>query len=93
MWKKTDDDNGWASWVGSGVLANNHRSGNAAQMRLGMSVNGSGKKAFGGAKQWPNLTLEIGFQVGEEAYRDALALELRRTTEKFFARMDKGVRS
>ena len=58
-----------------------------------MSQNGSGSKAFGGAKQWPNLTLEIGFQVGEEAYRDALAAELRKITECFFDSMkENGVR-
>lgn len=88
MWKKTDD-NGWATWVMEGFVGIKTKVIGACKMRLAMSQNGSGSRAFGGATEWPNITLEIGLQVGEEDYRDALAEELRKTTEQFFTDMVK----
>ncbi len=88
MWKKTDD-NGWATWIMGGLVGIKTKVMGACKMRLAMSQNGSGKRAFGGAKQWPYIKLEIDFQTGEEDYRDALAEELRKTTEQFFADMVK----
>lgn len=88
MWKKTDDD-GWASWVMEGLVGIKTKIIDACEMRLANTINGSGSPAFGGAKKWPNITLEIGFQTGEDDYRDALAEELRKITEQFFADMVK----
>jgi len=43
------------------------------------NYNGSGEKAFGGAKDWPVLDVHIPFQVGEEAKR----LEVLQKLQKF----------
>jgi hypothetical protein len=50
-------------------MANNFISSNVVNIRLCRHVNGSGEGAFGGAADWPHLTVNISFQVGEERKR------------------------
>ncbi len=46
---------------------------NTISIELGKSYNGSGPNAFGGAKEWPYLRIEIPFQVGEEERMKTIA--------------------
>ena len=92
MWEK-QSDGGWATWALEGLVGIGYKVCGACKMRLANAINGSGSRAFGGAKTWPKIDLEIDFQTGEETYRDALAERLRKTTEQFFAEMkEQGVR-
>lgn len=47
-------------------IARDYFSNNGVRIELGQSINGSGAKAFGGAKRWPCLRVEIGFPEGDE---------------------------
>lgn len=44
--------------------------------------NGSGNKAFGGAKKWPVLALNIDFETGKEQERDELIEKLKKFLDK-----------
>lgn len=45
-----------------GVIAKGCKADNAVTICYGRSINGSGKCAFGGSKEWPCLKVEVGFQ-------------------------------
>lgn len=58
-------------------------------MVLGRNCNGSGPKAFGGAKEWPVVTLKLPFPPGEQARallaaREIMAFLKRRGLAKDF---------
>jgi hypothetical protein len=59
------------------VIANNWFSDNGVKIELSESINGSSDQAFGGAKSWPHLTVDVGFQVGQYdvATRIAILIE------------------
>jgi len=59
------------------VIANDWFSDNGVKIELNESINGSSAEAFGGAKSWPHLTVDIGFQVGQHdvAARIAVLIE------------------
>lgn len=56
-----------------GFQGKSYFSRNAVRIELGKSFNGSGKSAFGGAKDWPTLRVTIPFQVGEEKRMERVA--------------------
>lgn len=58
------------------VIANNYSSPNAITIECHKNFNGSGPDHFGGAKEWPHLTIRIGFPVDSEDQRDKLAVKL-----------------
>jgi len=84
-WKKQDK----RSRKLSGLIANNCEYDNVAVIELHTNVNGSGDKAFGGAKSWPVLTLKVGFQAGEEELRNQLAEKLEKVTQEFLEEVRK----
>jgi hypothetical protein len=43
--------------------------------------NGAGDGQFGGADQWPHLTVQISFAAGEEMLRDELARAIQATID------------
>jgi hypothetical protein len=62
----------------SGLIAGGScRSENAITLRCNRNYNGGGRKYFGGAKEWPHLTLEVSFPVGAEAKRAALVKKIK----------------
>jgi len=65
------------SKVGRNCLVNN-----AIKLKCNYHYNGSGTQAFGGAKQWPVITLEWAFQEGEETLRDVVARRLKEFVEE-----------
>lgn len=54
-------------------IGNDYWSTNGVEIELGHSINGSGEKAFGGAKKWPCLRIQIGFEVGQEEKMELVA--------------------
>lgn len=70
-----------------GIIGRNAVVDNAIRIEATYKFNGSGGKAFGGAKQWPFAGLEVSFQEGEEAKRDALIMRLKETVDQFFGRV------
>jgi hypothetical protein len=65
----------------------NIKSGNdwhRGSIQLHKNYNGSGPTAFGGRKEWPVLTLEVAFDVGEESRRQELADVLAKAVQNFF---------
>jgi hypothetical protein len=72
-WKPQHDIASRPAWMGEHCLTPN-----AIEMDFGDHVNGSGPGAFGGAERWPHLTIHIGFEVGQEEMRDAVAIILAR---------------
>lgn len=63
-------------FVRSGIEAYGQKFDNAHQLELHYNFNGSGPKAFGGAKEWPVVTAKVVFQTGEEDMRDEFAEKL-----------------
>jgi hypothetical protein len=49
-----------------GHLGRDYFCDNAHKIELGVGVNGSGPKAFGGAREWPVLRIKLAFQEGED---------------------------
>lgn len=49
-----------------GKIGNNCETSNAHTVEIHKNYNGSGDDAFGGAREWPVVTVKVGFQVGEE---------------------------
>lgn len=60
-----------APMAGKGFVADG-----ACEIELCRHYSGSGDDAFGGADEWPHLTVQVGFPVGAEAARDALAAKI-----------------
>ena len=56
-----------------GTVGNGCKITGAVSIERAESRNAGAPDAFGGAETWPNLKIEIGFQAGHEAQRDALA--------------------
>lgn len=69
----------------AGKIGINWKSGNAHTIEIGKSYNGSGDDAFGGAKEWPTVRAEIGFQVDEERRALAFAGKLTKLIKDEFA--------
>lgn len=61
----------------AGWLANHVNYDNAHKVRCHKNYNGSGPTVFGGAKSWPVLTVEVSFEVGQEALRDQMAERMK----------------
>jgi hypothetical protein len=55
------------------MIGNNYRCDNGIKIELGKNSNASGPEAFGAAKEWPCLRLEIPFVVGQEIRMKAIA--------------------
>ena len=64
-----------------GYLGNGCLMDGAVKIRRGRKINGGGPKAFGGAKEWPCLTVEVHFTVRDGNERMA---SLSRDLEKWF---------
>jgi hypothetical protein len=85
-WKteiKTDRDNQYEVCA-PGKVGRDFETDNAITIEAKHHYNGSGPNAFGGAKQWPHVKLDVGFQEGQEGLRDEFVTQLRRLCEKFF---------
>ena len=82
---KRDAETGRVEFGANGLIGNGCQMDNAHNLIMGEKRNGSGPKAFGGAKTWPFLSLEVSFQVGEEGYREDLAEVLKRTVDEYFS--------
>lgn len=67
-----------------GKMGRGCESSNAIEIRGHHHYNGSGPQAFGGAKQWPNVTLQVAFEEGQEELRDTFIKSLRAHIENFF---------
>jgi hypothetical protein len=64
------------NYTRKGKLGRNCPIENAHKIELGYSYNGGGEDAFGGARKWPTLRIEISFEEGHELSRNALAAAL-----------------
>jgi hypothetical protein len=74
-------------FIHEGIIAKGCSYKNAHELELRSSYNGSGESAFGGAKEWPTLTLKVAFQVGEEDLRARLAVELAKTVHQLMKKV------
>jgi len=68
-----------------GKIGNDFETGNAHTVEIHKNYNGSGDDAFGGAREWPCVTAEIGFQVGEERRAIDFAKKLTELIRSEFA--------
>lgn len=59
--------------------------GNGVLIEAGEFINGGSGAAFGGAKLWPGLRLEMHFPKGEGALRDQLIKELQTLLDAFIS--------
>jgi len=62
----------------AGPIGRRYMCGNAVEISAVFHTNGSGKGAFGGATHWPVAKLEVGFQEGQIAERDAFIEKLQK---------------
>lgn len=69
-----------------GRIGNDCEVDNAHTVEIHNNYNGSGDDAFGGAREWPHVTVKVGFQVGEE--RRAIDFA-KKVTELIHAEFDK----
>jgi hypothetical protein len=81
-WTAAIGPSGDTEYSAPGLMANCYISGNAINLRLCRHVNGSGETAFGGASDWPHLTVNIAFQVGEERKRREFVILLQKLIEQ-----------
>lgn len=59
-------------------MAGNVVMSNGVSLELHKNYSGSGAAAFGGAKEWPHLTLRVAFPAGHEEQRESFAEKLRK---------------
>jgi len=71
-------------WQLKGKLGKDYTSNNAHEIESGWHYNGSGAQAFGGAASWPHAKLDVSFQTGEEAKRDAFVEALKKFVADYF---------
>lgn len=50
----------------TGMIGKGEEVGNAHIIEIRESFNGSGDDAFGGARSWPTIWVEVNFQTGEQ---------------------------
>lgn len=62
-----------------------HDSSNGCELREHRNYNGSGSEAFGGAKDWPVVTLHVGLPAGREDLQKELGERLRALVDAFLA--------
>jgi hypothetical protein len=77
----TDNDRKCFEVRGAAKMAGDCYVDGAVKLDAHYHYNGSGRSAFGGAKQWPNLSVEVSFKVGQEAQRDALLAKIQALIE------------
>jgi hypothetical protein len=85
-WKDCED--GRIKYTRSGRYAGerNDCTNGAAEIRIKKHYNGSGLQAFGGANEWPHVTLGVSFPAGEEAMAMLLVLQLQVLVDGFMTK-------
>jgi len=71
-------------FAAAGKLGRNYSCSNAHEIQAGYHFNGSGDKAFGGAREWPVVKTVIAFQEGQEKERDAFVEALKTFVSDYF---------
>lgn len=67
-----------------GLIGNNCETGNAHTVEVRESFNGAGDDAFGGARRWPTVWVEINFQSHEGQRAIAFAKKLSELIKQEF---------
>lgn len=61
-----------AEMAGAGYIGEN-----AIKIRVGRNINGSGPNAFGGAKEWPSVDLDVAFPATDKERAEQFAEALK----------------
>lgn len=69
---------------GAGKIGRAMQVESAVTVTLGMSFNGSGPTAFGGAKEWPSLRVICEFEEHDYQKREQVAAELLEVLARHF---------
>jgi hypothetical protein len=79
---------GETAWYRNCAFARGVTCPNGVELREGYRYNGSGNKFFGGASQWPVVTLHVSLPEGRLDLRRDLAQILMKGVDKFLADHD-----
>ncbi len=84
---------GWEEHTRGARTARNYYSSNGVIIEATRSINGSGPQAFGGAEEWPAVTVRISLPEGRNDLRALLVEEMKTTIDRFLEKhgLDKEV--
>jgi hypothetical protein len=77
------DNHGRIAGTYAALMAGNYACSNAVTLELHANYSGSGPDAFGGAREWPHLTLQVSFRQGDERLAEDLANKLAAQVDEF----------
>lgn len=70
-------------WSSPGKIGKGARFDTVNKVEAKHNYNGSGPKAFGGARQWPVVECHVGFQTGEEELASEFATDLGKFIDRW----------